>query len=211
MTIAPGCPSVPDLHLPCPPGRLAVWAVTLATRVRWLADDRLCARHWTGRTPAGIARRRVPRTKRRPVMTVRGPLPAPPPPAGALYDARRGVYYAKPVLRGWLHLLWFAASLAGGSLLLARAHGATAPVFPLPRPFPRRRVKAQLTSVTAGQWTNAAMLPLFRPGPPTSVLSVGFLCRHAHSRARCGLSVGPPQPLRPHSFRAAARASSVRR
>jgi hemolysin III len=29
-----------------------------------------------------------------------------------------------PILRGWLHLLWFVASLAGGTLLLARAHGA---------------------------------------------------------------------------------------
>ena len=47
------------------------------------------------------------------------------PPAGPLYDARRRVYYAKPVLRGWLHLLWFAASLVLGPLLLARAHGAT--------------------------------------------------------------------------------------
>ena len=43
--------------------------------------------------------------------------------AGLLYDARRGVYYAKPVLRGWLHLLCFWASLAGGALLLVRAHG----------------------------------------------------------------------------------------
>jgi hemolysin III len=43
--------------------------------------------------------------------------------AGLLYDARRGVYYAKPVLRGWLHLLCFWASLVGGALLLARAHG----------------------------------------------------------------------------------------
>jgi hemolysin III len=51
--------------------------------------------------------------------------PPPPPTAGALYDARRDLYYAKPVLRGWLNLLWFAASLAGGTLLLARAHGAT--------------------------------------------------------------------------------------
>ena len=41
-----------------------------------------------------------------------------------LYDARRGVYYTKPVLRGWLHLLWFGASLVLGPLLLARAHGA---------------------------------------------------------------------------------------
>jgi hemolysin III len=51
--------------------------------------------------------------------------PKAPPPVGALYDARRDLYYAKPVLRGWLHLLWFGASLAGGTLLLARAHGAT--------------------------------------------------------------------------------------
>jgi len=43
--------------------------------------------------------------------------------AGLLYDARRGVYYARPVLRGWLHLLCFLASLAGGALLVARAHG----------------------------------------------------------------------------------------
>jgi hemolysin III len=35
------------------------------------------------------------------------------------------VYYTKPVLRGWLHLLWFGASLVLGTLLLARAHGAT--------------------------------------------------------------------------------------
>jgi hemolysin III len=46
------------------------------------------------------------------------------PAADALYDARRGVYYTKPVLRGWLHLLWFGASLVLGTLLLARAHGA---------------------------------------------------------------------------------------
>jgi hemolysin III len=45
-------------------------------------------------------------------------------PAGALYDARRGVYYAKPVLRGWLHLLWFGASLIACPLLVARGHGA---------------------------------------------------------------------------------------
>ena len=52
-------------------------------------------------------------------MTVTGS-----PGAGLLYDARRGVYYARPVLRGWLHLLCFGASLAGGAVLLARAHGA---------------------------------------------------------------------------------------
>ena len=44
--------------------------------------------------------------------------------AGLLYDARRGVYYARPALRGWLHALCFWASLAGGAALLARAHGA---------------------------------------------------------------------------------------
>jgi hemolysin III len=44
--------------------------------------------------------------------------------AGLLYDARRDVYYARPVLRGWLHLLCFWVSLVGGALLLARAHGA---------------------------------------------------------------------------------------
>ena len=46
------------------------------------------------------------------------------PAAQPLYDARRGVYYAKPVLRGWLHLLWFGASLVSGPLLLAGGHGA---------------------------------------------------------------------------------------
>lgn len=50
-----------------------------------------------------------------------GALPAP---AGALYDAKRRVYYAKPVLRGWLHALWFAASLIAGPLLVARGHGS---------------------------------------------------------------------------------------
>jgi hemolysin III len=42
---------------------------------------------------------------------------------GVLYDARRGVYYARPALRGWLHFLCFWASVAGGALLLDRAHG----------------------------------------------------------------------------------------
>ena len=46
------------------------------------------------------------------------------PAAQPLYDARRGVYYAKPVLRGWLHLLCFGASLVAGPLLLAHRHGA---------------------------------------------------------------------------------------
>ena len=51
-------------------------------------------------------------------------VPGPPAP-DALYDARRGVYYARPVLRGWLHLVWFGMSVVIGALLLARAHGAT--------------------------------------------------------------------------------------
>jgi hemolysin III len=58
-------------------------------------------------------------------MTVMGSTPAVPPPAAdAFYDARRDVYYTKPVLRGWLHLLWFEASLVLSTLLLARTHGA---------------------------------------------------------------------------------------
>lgn len=49
-------------------------------------------------------------------------LPAAPA-AGAPYDRQRGVYYPKPVLRGWLHLLWFGASLAAGTVLLSYARG----------------------------------------------------------------------------------------
>jgi hemolysin III len=58
--------------------------------------------------------------------TVTDSAPAAPasPGADALYDARRSVYYTKPVLRGWLHLLWFGASLVLGTLLLARTRGA---------------------------------------------------------------------------------------
>jgi hemolysin III len=54
-----------------------------------------------------------------PRTTAAGPSAAAP-----LYDARRDVYYAKPVLRGWLHLLFFWVALAGGTVLLIRAHGA---------------------------------------------------------------------------------------
>jgi hemolysin III len=46
------------------------------------------------------------------------------PVSNALYDAGRGVYYTKPLLRGWLHLLWFEVSLVLGTLLLVRARGA---------------------------------------------------------------------------------------
>ena len=41
-----------------------------------------------------------------------------------LFDTRRDRYYPKPALRGWLHLVWFEASLVTGTLLLAHAHGA---------------------------------------------------------------------------------------
>jgi hemolysin III len=41
-----------------------------------------------------------------------------------LFDTRRAVYYPKPTLRGWLHLLWFEASLVIGTLLVTEAHGA---------------------------------------------------------------------------------------
>ena len=58
-------------------------------------------------------------------MTAVNPQVMSPSAAGALYDSRRRVYYAKPVLRGWLHLLWFGASLVAGPLLLALAHGAS--------------------------------------------------------------------------------------
>lgn len=39
------------------------------------------------------------------------------------FDSRRGVHYAKPLLRGWLHLLWFEASLVAGTLLAVAAQG----------------------------------------------------------------------------------------
>jgi hemolysin III len=48
----------------------------------------------------------------------------PRPRAAVHYDSRRGVHYAKPLWRGWLHLLWFEASLVVGTLLVVAAHGA---------------------------------------------------------------------------------------
>jgi hemolysin III len=42
-----------------------------------------------------------------------------------LFDTARGLYYPKPVLRGWLHLLWFEASLVLAPLALAEAQGPT--------------------------------------------------------------------------------------
>jgi hemolysin III len=48
-----------------------------------------------------------------------------PPEAAAdlFYDARRNIYYTKPAFRGWMHLIWFAASLVLGVLLLIRTQG----------------------------------------------------------------------------------------
>jgi hemolysin III-related protein len=43
--------------------------------------------------------------------------------AAGFFDARRGIYYAKPAWRGWLHLIWFGMSQAVGTLLVASAHG----------------------------------------------------------------------------------------
>jgi hemolysin III len=45
------------------------------------------------------------------------------PAARTFYDARRGIYYTKPRMRGWLHLLWFGASLVLSTVLLAHTHG----------------------------------------------------------------------------------------
>ena len=44
----------------------------------------------------------------------------------ALYDSRRDLEYAKPSLRGWMHLVWFEAALVLGTLLVVNAHGARA-------------------------------------------------------------------------------------
>ena len=40
-------------------------------------------------------------------MTSQAVAGAGPAGAGLLYDARRGVYYVRPALRGWLHLICF--------------------------------------------------------------------------------------------------------
>jgi hemolysin III len=44
----------------------------------------------------------------------------------ALYDSGRELRYAKPLLRGWMHLAWFEASLVLGTLLVTHAQGAKA-------------------------------------------------------------------------------------
>jgi hemolysin III len=46
-----------------------------------------------------------------------------PSPVGHLYDSARDLYYAKPALRGWLHLVVFEASLVLGTLLIISADG----------------------------------------------------------------------------------------
>ncbi len=64
--------------------------------------------------------------ERRPSMTWTGATPEQPgpPEVDVFFDARRGIYYARPVLRGWLHVVWFGLSVVAGPLLLAGAHGA---------------------------------------------------------------------------------------
>ena len=39
------------------------------------------------------------------------------------YDSRRGVHYTKPLMRGWLHLMWFEVSLVAGTLLGVATQG----------------------------------------------------------------------------------------
>jgi hemolysin III len=72
---------------------------------------------------AGVERPGRNPEERRPLTAGQSVADAGPPRAGLLHDARRGVYYARPALRGWLHLICFWVSLAGAALLFARAHG----------------------------------------------------------------------------------------
>ena len=92
------------------------------------ADRRLASYPKSGQAPAEWDRHPLSGTRaqaRRHGAAMDSAPTAPRPPiADALYDARRGVYYTKPVLRGWLHLIWFGASLVLGTLLLVRAHGS---------------------------------------------------------------------------------------
>ncbi|MGI8882090.1 MAG: PAQR family membrane homeostasis protein TrhA [Jatrophihabitans sp.] len=57
-------------------------------------------------------------------MTDSATLTGAPPPTAGLYDSARDLFYAKPVLRGWMHLLWFEASLVVGTLLITASRGA---------------------------------------------------------------------------------------
>jgi hemolysin III len=92
------------------------------------ADRRLACYRKSGQAPAEWGKHLLSGIPAQAPMhgAAMGSAPAAPRPpvADALYDARRGVYYTKPVLRGWLHLIWFGASLAFGTLLLARVHGS---------------------------------------------------------------------------------------
>jgi hemolysin III len=65
---------------------------------------------------------RVPAHARRLTVTATTPTQGSPA-ADRFYDARRGIYYTKPVMRGWLHLLWFGASLVLSTVLLAHTPG----------------------------------------------------------------------------------------
>jgi hemolysin III len=49
---------------------------------------------------------------------------APDPGLDRLYDSGRDLFYCKPRLRGWSHLVWFEASLVLGTLVIVAAHGA---------------------------------------------------------------------------------------
>ena len=79
-----------------------------------------------------------------------------------LYDARRGVYYTRPALRGWLHLLFFAASLAAGPLLVARAHGGTQLTAALVYSASLSALFGTSALYHRGTWTAAARLRLRR-------------------------------------------------
>jgi hemolysin III len=58
-------------------------------------------------------------------MVTDPPVAAQSPVTDTLYGTESDVHCTKPVLRGWLHLIWFEVSLVVGTLLLAREHGAT--------------------------------------------------------------------------------------
>ena len=75
-------------------------------------------------------------------------IPAKPPTPEAFYDARRDVYYTKPALRGWLHLLWFGVSLVFGTAALGDLVDDGTLVYLWTRP--QRR-----TSLALGAWSAA--------------------------------------------------------
>ena len=77
---------------------------------------------WGGHPLSGTPAQAT-KARRHATATDSAPAASRPPVEDPLYDARRDVYYTKPVLRGWLHLIWFGASLVLGTLLLVRAHG----------------------------------------------------------------------------------------